>query len=60
MNSATNARDIVLLNRPEWTRNQTTEPRSIARCVGIASDDARAENRHASKPILEPSLLSTP
>src|SRR4030095_5021568 len=41
------ARDIVLLNRPEWTRNQTPQPSNIARRMGIACDDARAENRQA-------------
>src|SRR5258705_11046721 len=41
------ARDIVLFNRPEWTRNQTPQPSCIARRMGIACDDARAENRQA-------------
>ncbi len=41
------ARDIVLLNRPEWTRNETPQPGGIARRMGIACDDARAENRQA-------------
>jgi len=41
------APDIVLLNRPEWTRNQTPQPGSIARRMGITCDDARAENRQA-------------
>ena len=39
--------DIVLLNRPEWTGNQTSQPRNIARRMDIARDDARAENRQA-------------
>ena len=41
------APDVVLLNRPESTRNQTPQPSSIARRMGIACDDARAENRQA-------------
>jgi hypothetical protein len=41
------APDIVLLNRPESTRNQTPQPGSIARRMGVACDDARAENRQA-------------
>src|SRR4249919_3200076 len=41
------APDIVLLNRPEWTRNQTPQPGRITRCMRIARNDARAENRQA-------------
>ena len=36
-----------LPNDPEWTGNQTPQPGNIARRMGIACDDARAENRQA-------------
>src|SRR6476646_10868355 len=39
--------NIVLLNLPEGTRNQTPQPTEIGRRVDIAGDDARTENRQA-------------
>src|SRR5437899_12703500 len=41
------APDIVLLNRPEWTRNQAPQPSRIAPRMGIACDDAPADNGQA-------------
>src|SRR6476620_4994723 len=41
------APDLVLLNRPEPARNQTPQPRRIARRMDIAADDARPEDRQA-------------
>jgi hypothetical protein len=46
------APDIVLLNCPESTRNQTPQPSSVARRMGIACDDTRAENCQALEAYL--------
>ena len=43
--SSESAPDIVLLNRPKRSRNETPQPSSIARRVSIAYDNSRAENR---------------
>jgi hypothetical protein len=43
--SGKSAPDIILLNRPKPSRNETPQPSSIARRVSIACDNSRAENR---------------
>jgi hypothetical protein len=39
------ARDVVLLNRPEGSGNEASQPGGIGRRMGIARDDPRAEDR---------------
>jgi hypothetical protein len=41
------APDIVLLDRAKRSGNETPQPGDIARCVGIAGDNSRTENREA-------------
>jgi hypothetical protein len=41
------APDVILVNRSEWTRNQTPQPSNIARRMDIACDHPRSENRQA-------------
>jgi hypothetical protein len=42
--SGKSARDIILLNRPKWSGDETPQPSNVARRVSIPRDNARAEN----------------